>query len=308
MTPFCSQLGKPSRSRSRFKGGFTSLSSGASGCFGVPTSLRSLDLNAVRRAPCDFWRAAIIASVERSDKQLRLGPAKVGLAFLAGNFLLECTARAESLPNLLVDAAGGNVNGLITALCIAEAVALTGAIVGGVIARQRRNEILNINTQLRQINLNLRRQARVESYAPSLMYAPPAGRSGVAVAEPVDQGKEKLMNLLKSGKRLLREQSPADAFVAFEKALDLARRLEDTVEEKKAARGMGAACQRQKKFKEAIKYHQLVLSISEKTKEHSGNTEAYGAIGDCFSEIGELEAAAKYYDMYIERLQNEDVD
>jgi len=221
---------------------------------------------------------------------------------------MQCTARAESLPNFLVDAAGGNVNGLITALCIAEAIALTGAIVGGVIARQRKNEILNINTQLRQINLNLRRQARVESYAPSLMYAPPAGRSGVAVAEPVDQQKEEVMNLLKSGKRSLRELNPGEAFVEFERAFNLAKRLSDTVEEKKAARGMGAACQRQRKFKEAIKYHQLVLLISERTKEQSGNTEAYGAIGDCYSEIGEMESAAKYYDMYIDRLQNEDVD
>lgn len=57
--------------------------------------------------------------------------AKVGLAFLAGTFLLECSARAESLPDFLVDAAGGDVNYVITGLCIAEAVALTGAIVGG---------------------------------------------------------------------------------------------------------------------------------------------------------------------------------
>jgi len=53
---------------------------------------------------------------------------------------MQCTARAESLPNLLVDAAGGNVSGLITALCIAEAVALTGAIVGG--QRRRHSEYL----------------------------------------------------------------------------------------------------------------------------------------------------------------------
>lgn len=70
----------------------------------------------------------------------------------------------------------------------------------------------------------------------------------------------------------------------------------------------GAACQRQKKYRDAIKFHQLVLSISDKTNEFSGNTEAYGAIGDCYSEIGEMESAAKYYDMYIDRLQNEDVD
>lgn len=200
------------------------------------------------------------------------------------------------------------MNNLITVLCIAEAVALTGAVVAGVIARQRRDELYNINTQLRQINLNLRRQARVESYAPSLKYAPVAGRSSVATAEPVDLGKEELLQFLRSGKRLLREQNPAGAFLEFEKALQLARKYRDTVEEKKAARGLGAACQRQKKYRDAIKFHQLVLSISDKTNEFSGNTEAYGAIGDCYSEIGEMESAAKYYDMYIDRLQNEDVD
>ncbi|KAG0554067.1 hypothetical protein KC19_12G059800 [Ceratodon purpureus] len=308
LTPCCSQIGKVLSSRSRVTRGFTGLSSGTSECFGVRTCLRSVDLNAIRRAPCNPQRTAVIASIEHSEKSWQLGSAKVGLAFLAGACLLEGSASAESLPDLLVDAAGGNVNFVITSLCVAEAVALIGAIVGGVIARRRRDELYNINTQLRQINLSLRKQARVESYAPTLTYAPSGGRGSVAVAEPVDQGKDNLMSLLKSGKRLLREQRPAEAFYQFEKALELARKLNDTVEEKKAARGMGAACQRQKKYKEAIKYHGLVLAISEKTKEHSGNTEAYGAIGDCYSEIGEMESAAKYYDMYIDRLQNEDVD
>lgn len=65
------------------------------------------------------------------QKSWQLGPAKVGLAFLAGAFLLEGSASAESLPDILVEAAGGNVNFVITALCVAEAVALIGAIVGG---------------------------------------------------------------------------------------------------------------------------------------------------------------------------------
>lgn len=73
-------------------------------------------------------------------------------------------------------------------------------------------------------------------------------------------------------------------------------------------RETGASLQRQGMFKEAIPYHQLVLSISERTKDNGGNTEAYGAIGDCYSELGELETAAKYYDSYIDLLQNEDVD
>lgn len=59
--------------------------------------------------------------------------------FLAGTFLLESSARAESLPDILVDAAGGNVNYVITALCVAEAIAVTGAIVGGQCLRRQKN-------------------------------------------------------------------------------------------------------------------------------------------------------------------------
>lgn len=67
LTPCCSQIGKVLSSRSRITRGFTGLSSGASECFGVRTCLRSVDLNAVRRAPCDSQRTAVIASIERSD-------------------------------------------------------------------------------------------------------------------------------------------------------------------------------------------------------------------------------------------------
>lgn len=70
----------------------------------------------------------------------------------------------------------------------------------------------------------------------------------------------------------------------------------------------GASCQRQGKYKEAIKYHMQVLTTSGKTGEQSGNTEAYGAIADCYTELGDLESAAKFYDQYIERLENEEVD
>lgn len=70
----------------------------------------------------------------------------------------------------------------------------------------------------------------------------------------------------------------------------------------------GASCQRQGKYKDAIKYHSLVLSISERTKEHSGNTEAYGAIADCYTELGDLESAGKFYDQYIGRLEKDEVD
>lgn len=49
----------------------------------------------------------------------------------------------------------------------------------------------------------------------------------------------------------------------------------------------------------------MVLDISARNGEESGNTEAYGAIADCYTELGDIERAAKYYDQYIARLQSD---
>lgn len=67
----------------------------------------------------------------------------------------------------------------------------------------------------------------------------------------------------------------------------------------------GASLQRQGKYREAIKYHSLVLDISLREGEESGNTEAYGAIADCYTELGDLERAGQFYDKYIERLEKD---
>ncbi|OIS96246.1 PREDICTED: protein FLUORESCENT IN BLUE LIGHT, chloroplastic-like [Nicotiana attenuata] len=183
-------------------------------------------------------------------------------------------------------------------------VALIGATVGGLLARQRKRELQRLNEQLRQINAALRRQAKIESYAPNLSYAPVGGR--VAESEViVDPRKQELISRLKNGKKFLRNQAPEKAQLEFKAALDLAQNLKEPLKEKKAARGLGASLQRQGKYREAIKYHSMVLEISARHGEESGNTEAYGAIADCYTELGDLEQAAKYYDNYIARLETD---
>ncbi|XVF25249.1 hypothetical protein REPUB_Repub13aG0197000 [Reevesia pubescens] len=183
-------------------------------------------------------------------------------------------------------------------------VALIGATVGGLLARQRKGELQQLNEQLRQINAALRRQAKIESYAPSLSYAPVVGR--ISEQEViVDPRKEELISRLKNGKYFLRNQEPDKAFLEFKTALELAKSLKDPTEEKKAARGLGASLQRQGKYREAIKYHSMVLAISDREGEDSGNTEAYGAIADCYTELGDLEKAGKFYDKYIARLETD---
>lgn len=67
----------------------------------------------------------------------------------------------------------------------------------------------------------------------------------------------------------------------------------------------GASLQRQGKYREAIKYHSKVLEIAKRAGEDSGSTEAYGAIADCYTELGDLERAGKFYDKYIARLESD---
>lgn len=84
----------------------------------------------------------------------------------------------------------------------------------------------------------MRRQAKIESYAPSLSYAPVSGR--IADNEViVDSRKQELITHLKNGKNFLRNQGPERAFSEFKSALELAQNLKDPIEEKKAARGLG---------------------------------------------------------------------
>lgn len=181
------------------------------------------------------------------------------------------------------------------------AVALIGAAVGGLLARQRKEELKRLNNQLRQINTALRRQAQIESFAPGLTYAPIGRITKTDVI--VDPRKQQLVTNLKNGKNYMRNQDLNKAVVEFRTALELAESIGDRFEEKKAARGLGASLQRLGKYREAMRQYTKVLELSKETGEDSGCTEAYGAIADCYTELGDLERAAKVYDKYISRLQ-----
>ncbi|CAL0315466.1 unnamed protein product [Lupinus luteus] len=220
------------------------------------------------------------------------------LIFLASNILMfstPCQALAETCE---ADNSSFNMPLLL-------AIALIGATVGGLLARQRKGELQRVNEQLLQINAALRKQAKIESYAPTLSYAPVGGTRVLDNEVIVDPKKQELISKLKTGKNFLRNQQPDKAFTEFKTALELAQNLKDPIDEKKAARGLGASLQRQGKYRDAIKYHSLVLAISEREGENSGNTEAFGAIADCYTELGDLEKAGQFYDKYIDRLEKD---
>lgn len=109
---------------------------------------------------------------------------------------------------------------------------------------------------------------------------------------------------LKEGKRLLKNGSAGAAMVRFEKAHMLARSLGDRVKERRAVRGLAAASRLAGQPRQAVKHLLRVLEISRDMGDFVGDADAYGTIADIYTDIGEFEHAAEYYDKYIARMDN----
>ena len=212
---------------------------------------------------------------------------------------------------------------------ISETVALLGALIGGIAARQRKDEVEKLNEQLRKINLQLRQQSRAGTiYAPGLTYAPPIAEPGLrngggsiaavgsvatlplvnakpAAYQSTMEDEEMSMDqiacrdALRAGKRLLKEKNGSASLVRFEKALMLSKAFGDKVQERRATRGMAASLRLLGQHKQAIKYFERILEISKEMGEFTGDSDAFGSIADCYTDLGEFEKAALFYDKYL---------
>jgi tetratricopeptide (TPR) repeat protein len=56
---------------------------------------------------------------------------------------------------------------------------------------------------------------------------------------------------------------------------------------------------------QAVKYLERVLEISKEIGDYVGDADAYGTIADIYTDMGEFEKAAEYYDRYISRMGTE---
>mmetsp|Transcript_13708 Transcript_13708/g.43340 ORF Transcript_13708/g.43340 Transcript_13708/m.43340 type:complete len:155 (+) Transcript_13708:329-793(+) len=134
----------------------------------------------------------------------------------------------------------------------------------------------------------MRRQARTEQYAPGLQYAPKP-----AVESPVSPA----LGHLKTGKRALRDEDGATALAEFDKAAKLLEGTGDLDLKRKCVRGQGAALERLNRAAEAVQRYKEVLSLSQQLKNTTGDVDAIGSIADCYTAMGDMEEAAKYYDL-----------
>lgn len=225
---------------------------------------------------------------------------------------------------------------------ISETVALVGAVGAGLTSNARKAEIAELNEKLRAVNQTLRAQIRapaptnagnvvhpdggvsvdrrpmdsmdLDDEAARSAHAEAAAAAGGgadgAVAEFPEESESvaTMKSALREGRALLKEET-TEAYRAarekFEKALMLSRMVGDQVQVRRAVRGLSASERGLGRGKEAIAYLKEVLEISKQMGDFTGDTDALGAIADIYTESGDLENAGKYYDLYLDALNDE---
>ena len=249
----------------------------------------------------------------------------------------EAVARGEAL---CVTPSGVDIVG------ITELLALIGATASGIRARQQKIVVDELNEKLRAINQSLtsRSKRNPVGMGASLGYTG-VQMAGTPVDSPMSTSMSELAEgttknngddaskegkktdfavgpndsaddgdydetrvNLKKGRQLLREKSYREAISSFEKALALSRMNGDQIKMRRAVRGLGATKKAMGEFQEAIKYMEEVLDISKAIKDYTGDMDAVGSIADMYTELGDLEKAGEYYDMYLSKINDASVD
>ena len=88
----------------------------------------------------------------------------------------------------------------------------------------------------------------------------------------------------------------------------LARVTGDLVSVRRATRGLGAAKRQLGDRVGAIADLKEVLNISQQLDDNTGDMDALGAIADLYTELGDLENAGRYYDLYLNQINDETVE
>ncbi|GHP07913.1 hypothetical protein PPROV_000665500 [Pycnococcus provasolii] len=202
---------------------------------------------------------------------------------------------------------------IVYLVVLGQFIGFVGALVSGISAKNRKEEIERLAAKLQEVNRQLRQQSRSKRTGQYSMEDEKALRS---VDASSDELAEQLLVSLRTGKNLLKDEDKGEAaLAAFDEALALTispaakSALESQPKaERKARRGRGAALAQLHRCADALVELKQVLAISERLHDSIGVGDAYGVIADLYTELGDLEEAGKYYDLYIATLDDEDVN
>ncbi|QDZ17711.1 tetratricopeptide repeat domain-containing protein [Chloropicon primus] len=253
------------------------------------------------RAKPESVRCASVANSSMMRQRLLLEG--VSAALLVGTLVacepaLARTSLEDVFPNFSVNWLGLTLSHqrLVEALVFGQGVGFIGSVVTGIGLRKRKAEVQRLNDKLLEVSKELRKQTRAQR---KKLRAPAAHNDDGSSSK-----KAEVLGLLKSGKLALKENQGQAALECFSSAMshmdDISQELESPWRaRRKVLRGLGAANAALGRHDEALDFMKQVVDISENNSDFRGLGDAYGVIADLYTEMGDYEEAAKYYDLYI---------
>jgi len=190
---------------------------------------------------------------------------------------------------------------LVDLIVTGQAIGFIGALIGGVSARQRKEEVEKLASKLTLVNRQLRQQARLQKEG---LYTPVELSECDEEQCEIERGM--IVELLREGKAALREGNADHALKRFRRSLEILKESKDFEDpksaERKAWRGIGGAYVMLGKPTEALEAMTTVLRLTKEIGDQTGLCDAYGVIADIYTELNQLSKAAFYYDLYIDTL------
>mmetsp|Transcript_38705 Transcript_38705/g.65165 ORF Transcript_38705/g.65165 Transcript_38705/m.65165 type:complete len:323 (+) Transcript_38705:69-1037(+) len=199
---------------------------------------------------------------------------------------------------------------IIELIVFGQFVGFAGATISGLEARKRKAEVEVLNKRIVEVNKELRKELR-EGKAGQYKRPDTLTPWKEGMTDQQIEYRERVVSLMKNGKQQLKLKNSKEATHSFEQSLVAIEQAGDALESpwkarRKCYRGLGAASQLAGNNKEALKHMQRVLALCEEHNDQACKGDTLGVIADIYTDLGEIEKAANYYDEYITALYNQE--
>jgi tetratricopeptide (TPR) repeat protein len=197
-----------------------------------------------------------------------------------------------------------------------------GAVVGGILARKRRQQLEEMNLKLRKINQELRRKNEESNQPDDLSIVTALQRSldAPSAAHPVEsygslkvslaRARRQVEECIREATSLIkdtsksRKEAATAALPLLAEALQLSKDIKDIRAERAVSRLRSRALRSLGDLPGSLEELQQVLDLTAAVGEsREMDADTLGEMGDVLAEMGNFEAAGRYYDMTIDAIE-----
>jgi hypothetical protein len=208
------------------------------------------------------------------------------------------------------------------AMSLLTGLTVIGAVVGGILARKRRQQLEEMNLKLRKINQELRRKNEESNQPDDLSIVTALQRSldAPSAAHPVEsygslkvslaRARRQVEECIREATSLIkdtsksRKEAATAALPLLAEALQLSKDIKDIRAERAVSRLRSRALRSLGDLPGSLEELQQVLDLTAAVGEsREMDADTLGEMGDVLAEMGNFEAAGRYYDMTIDAIE-----